>query len=93
MHQIRLKMNINTLFSNEVGHILIQSVKEMITLATKQIIEEQTKPLSRKEAAAFLSVDVSTLNRWELEGIIKSHFLGGKKIYLKSELIGAIKAN
>jgi hypothetical protein len=86
-------MNINTLFSNEVGHVLIQSVKEMITLATNQIINEHTKPLSRKEAADFLSVDVGTLNRWELQGIIKSHFLGGKKMYLKSELIGAIKAN
>ncbi|HLO43761.1 MAG TPA: helix-turn-helix domain-containing protein [Leadbetterella sp.] len=86
-------MNITSLFAPEIGQIVQVYLKDAILEATKQIMEQNAKPLSRNEAADFLGVDVGTLNRWEAKGIITYHYLGGKKIYLKSELINTIKQN
>jgi hypothetical protein len=84
-------MSNNTLFSSEVNHLLTQNFKEVFSTAVNSVIEDYSKPLSRNAAAEFLSINVSTLNRLENNGIIKFHYLGGRKFYLKSELIDAIK--
>ena len=86
-------MNISSLFAPEIGQIVQVYLKDAIAEAIKQIMEENAKPLSRNEAADFLGVNATTLNRWESKKIITYHYLGGKKIYLKSELINTIKQN
>jgi hypothetical protein len=86
----KTEMNLTTLFSQEMENVMLETFKKIIKEAAIQLAEENSKPLSRKEAARFLGVDESSLNRYELQGILKFHYLGGKKLYLKSELISAI---
>ena len=42
--------------------------------------------LTRKQAAQKLSVDISTLYRWDNEGYLKSISLGNKKRYRLSDI-------
>ncbi len=47
--------------------------------------------LSRKEAAIFLSISLSTLKNWTYSKEIIGYKLGGKVYYKKQELINALK--
>lgn len=47
--------------------------------------------LSRKEAAQFLSISLSTLKNWTYSKLIKGYRLGGKVYYKKNELIKSLK--
>ncbi|WDO13089.1 helix-turn-helix domain-containing protein [Flavobacterium sp. WW92] len=41
--------------------------------------------IPRKKAATLLACDLSTLKRWTDEGYLKSHKIGGRVYYKKSE--------
>jgi len=47
--------------------------------------------LSRKEAAQFLSISLSTLKNWTYSKVIKGYKLGGKIYYKKQELMKSLK--
>jgi len=47
--------------------------------------------LSRKEAAQFLSISLSTLKNWTYSKVINGYKLGGKVYYKKQELIKSLK--
>lgn len=47
--------------------------------------------LTRKEAAQYLSISLSTLKNWTDEGLIKAYKLGGRIYYKKKELINSLE--
>ena len=49
------------------------------------------KPLTLEDAAAFLQVNVSTINRWMKSGDITFHRMGSKPYFYKDEIIGKMK--
>lgn len=49
--------------------------------------EKEEKWFTQKEAAAHLRRDPRTLRNWEATGKIKSHKIGGRRLYSLSELI------
>jgi excisionase family DNA binding protein len=53
--------------------------------------QEEEKPLTRKEAAAELNINLSTLNHYTKTGRLKAHFLGNKVFYFRSEINDALK--
>lgn len=61
------------------------------TLQVYRLMDE--RPLTRKEAAAFLGVSLTTFDKYRHEGRIIEHYPGGKKRkwahprFLKSELL------
>lgn len=51
------------------------------------------KLLTRKEAALFLSVSLTTLKTWTDQNLIKSYRLGGRVYYKEQEIIEALELN
>ncbi len=51
-----------------------------------------TTPKTRKKAAAYIGVSLTTLNTYERKGIIKGHRVGNRRLYKVAELDAAIKA-
>jgi excisionase family DNA binding protein len=46
--------------------------------------------LARKEAADFLSIDISTLYLWVKKGKINSYGIGNRRYFKKQEIIDAL---
>lgn len=47
--------------------------------------------LTRKEAAEFLSISLSTLKNWTYDKLIKAYKLGGRIYYKRKELVKSLK--
>jgi len=54
---------------------------------------EIEQPISQPEAIEFLGKSRQTLCAWRRKGVIKSHTLGGRVYFLKSELLEALTKN
>ena len=53
---------------------------------------KQQKPLlTRKEAAALLSISLTTLKTWSDQNLIRAYKLGGRIYYKEKELIEALQ--
>ena len=50
------------------------------------------KILTRKEAADFLSVSLTTLKAWTDQQLLTAYKLGGRVYYKEKEIIKALKA-
>jgi excisionase family DNA binding protein len=50
------------------------------------------KILTRKEAADFLSVSLTTLKTWTDQQLLTAYKLGGRVYYKEKEIIKALKA-
>ena len=50
------------------------------------------KLMTRKEAAAFLSVSLTTLKAWTDQKFIKAYKLGGRVYYKEKEIMEALEA-
>jgi len=78
--------------------ILEKQLKEMIGDEVGRVIKEQyEKPhkpefLTRRDAAKKLKVTEVTLSKYTKEGKVKGYFLGGKMLYLESDLEAALSA-
>lgn len=57
----------------------------------KKVKNKNTELLSRKEAAQFLSISLSTLKNWTYSKVVIGYRLGGKVYYKKQELIKSLK--
>ncbi len=75
--------------------ISVNSLIENIASRTAQILQNQKNDsqlnqsedlLSRKQALELLQITSATLWRWEKDGKIKSHGIGSKRYYKRSEL-------
>lgn len=77
--------------------ITVQELKEMIdnsivaAIQHLYIQEKETKFLSRSEAAKKLNISLPTLSEYTKTGKIKGRKLGGKVMYLESELLESLK--
>ena len=63
--------------------------KQLQCLETKD--KEEYKLLSRKDAADFLKIDLSTLWAWQNKGIVRAYSIGGRVYFLRNELISLLK--
>ncbi|MCT4580853.1 MAG: helix-turn-helix domain-containing protein [Flavobacteriales bacterium] len=52
---------------------------------------ENKELLTRKEAAEFLSISLSTLKNWTYDKLIKAYKLGGRIYYKRKELINSLR--
>ena len=55
-------------------------------LQTKEI----PKYLTRKQVSKMLSVDISSIHNYTVKGILQSHQIGGRILYLLSEVESSI---
>ncbi|NII81199.1 helix-turn-helix domain-containing protein [Pedobacter sp. SG908] len=84
-------MMITSLNWEDFKILIKQSVREAIeelTINTKQIPQNTSKPLSRKEAASFLQISLPTLHSYTQRGLIKATKIG-KSIRYRIEDIEA----
>ena len=77
-----------TLEENRIAEIFRQILKAEVALFKRQFLQHQNSNiLTRKEAAAYLKIDLSTLWDWAKSGKIKAYGVGTRRVYfLKSEL-------
>ena len=54
--------------------------------------QKSKKILTRKEAADFLSVSLTTLKAWTDQQLLIAYKLGGRVYYKEKEIIKALKA-
>jgi excisionase family DNA binding protein len=52
--------------------------------------KEPVELLTRREAAAYLKVDLSTLWNWSKKGILSSYGIGNRVYYKRSEIEGTL---
>ena len=66
----------------------------LFTESLSKLIEESAKPLTRIEAAAFLSVTSGTIHKMAMNRLIPYYKPNGKTLYFKkSELIKYLEQN
>jgi hypothetical protein len=82
-------VNVNvTLTPKELIEVIDYVVQKTKTELEDQIIsQKQEVYFTSKEVSEFLSVDSTTLWRWEKRGYLKPIYIGGKKRYPKSEIV------
>lgn len=83
-------MNQYPIFSPEATLEFFNQLKADLRNTLDDMKNENDKPLSRKDAADFLGVDVSTLTRWSEQNRIKSKSIGNRRYYLKRDLLKAM---
>lgn len=82
-----------TEYSDEEFIEIITSTVEKVFQKMNQNKQEpiqQTHYLTRKEAAKRLNVSEVTLSTYTKEGKVKGYYLGGKMLYLESDLDAAL---
>ena len=63
------------------------TIEELVAILRKELMGvDQDKVMSRKEASEYLQVSGNTIWNWSQTGVLKSHKVGGKLYYRKSEL-------
>lgn len=68
-----------------------EAVKEELTRLTSQPLEHQKQFLTRKEAAIFLGVTVTTLHTWSKTGIVPCQRVGTRVRYRFTDLDAALR--
>ena len=96
-------MEINNILNGPENTLLIVKRDDLIefakTYANKIIdskpepikAQEAEQPISQNEAAKYLGKSRQTMIAWRKKGIIKGHTMGGRVLFLKSELLEAMK--
>jgi len=77
--------DLEILFDNKVTSALDKFHKQIESDKNKEIV------FTRNEALDFLKVTGATLIRWQKSGKIKFKAIGGRRYYLKSELMKCFK--
>lgn len=76
------------------GKIILEGItaEALISMIADVVVEKlqgsksEDVLMTRHDAAKYLSIGLSTLSRWTSEGRVKSHGIGGKIYYYKSEI-------
>lgn len=58
---------------------------------TKEQTNNEQELLTGKEVQAVLKISHTTLWSWSRKGIIKTHFISGRRRYKRSEVLAALK--
>jgi DNA-binding transcriptional regulator YiaG len=69
---------------DELRKLINESVKEIIS---EHLKDKEEKLLSRKEAAGYLKVSLTTLKNWDESGYIKPKRFGRRVFYFESDLL------
>lgn len=97
MHQQITTVMINTLtLYNVDAEDLVNQIKTIVEKTInqqKEILTMEVEFLTREETARILKIDLSTLHRWTIKGIINQYGLGNKRYYLRSEIESRIIEN
>lgn len=80
-------------FANVVATNVANSVINGAVEAISGAMGDNIAYCSRKEAMALLKCSSSTLARWEKRNLISSSKIGGKNLYLRSEVLTLVKNN
>jgi hypothetical protein len=74
-----------------------QQLVEAIGIAVKEQLEkrlpklkEEESLLTKKEAASFLSISMSTLGLWCRKGLLNSFGIGGRVYFKQSEIMSSL---
>jgi excisionase family DNA binding protein len=78
--------------------LIIDLKKSLIPELAKQLSaqfqpKEPTEYLTRSEVCKLLKIDLSTLHRWRIDGIIPSYGLGNRVYFKRSEVEELINRN
>ena len=73
---------------SELADIIVGRIQSLIP--KEPVTQDVERPICQKDAIKFLGKSRQTLNKWRKRGIIKSHILGGRVYYLKSELLATL---
>lgn len=81
-------VNVNvTLTPKELEELVYQMVKSVKLEMEEEIRSQNTEVyLTSKEVCDFLSIDASSLWRWEKRGYLTPLYIGGKKRYPRTEI-------
>lgn len=71
----------------------IKKIVERTLQEHKEVFKIEIEFLTREETARILKIDLSTLHRWTIKGIINQYGLGNKRYYLRSEIESKIIEN
>ena len=79
-----------------IHNVTPEKFREIIQEAVKvelksQPAKEESRYLTRKETAEVLHISLPTLNEYSKRGILKSHRVGSRVLYLESQVLTAIK--
>ncbi|NQU88184.1 MAG: helix-turn-helix domain-containing protein [Mariniphaga sp.] len=85
-----------------MNNVIYITSKEDLKESIREVLKESSGEtpeinlldrLTRRQASKFLGVSYQTMHNWTKAGILKEHGTGGKKFYLRKELIEALKNN
>ncbi len=75
---------------DEISHLLDKKLESFLSLLNSPPLPESEDLLSRKEAAKYLGVSLTTLWAWTNEGIIPGHRVSSRVRYKRHELDKAL---
>lgn len=75
----------------QLQEVIGQAVSRQLEPFLNKLSEkEESDLLTKKEAAAFLSITQTTLDAWSKKGSFNSYGIGGRVYFKKSEIISAL---
>lgn len=83
-------VSIEEFYSNLAS--LVRTVVKEEQKTSDRTNHESKKYLTRKDVARILQIDLSTVNNWKKSGKLKAYQIGGRILFLESELPESLKA-
>ncbi|TKC57623.1 helix-turn-helix domain-containing protein [Pedobacter hiemivivus] len=82
---------LKSMLDNVIGNALQKVNFKGADLKNGESLNENPDLMDMEEALKFLKVSKVTIHNWKKKGIIKSHKMGRKLYFKRSELLEAIK--
>lgn len=88
------KVIINEISADELADMVAEKLMVKMEKYIQDYVDfKQDYLMTREEAASFLSIDSSTLYHWVNKDKVKCYGIGGRRYFIKQELIEVIKRN
>lgn len=82
---------LKSMLNSVIGNALLNLNFKGANLKNGESLNENPDLMDMEEAIKFLKVSKVTIHNWKKKGIIKSHKMGRKLYFKRSELLDAIK--
>lgn len=75
--------------TEQLGDLIEEKLSKRLEVFEKKLSSKKSNDelLTRKQAAKFLDIDVSTLYLWVKKNKVKAHGIGNRRYFKRSELI------